>query len=288
MQVVKKGIKLILSVMGIVLFCACTRNVPVSVVPVGTPTTTAVPLPTSSVTVTTVPTEAVITPTPTNIPTADLTPLLTPTLKPTKLPDATVTKEPTSTSVPTATKTPTVTKPPTETTTLPPTKAPTITVEGSTVITPEMLVANGWQSMLDISQTFYVIFSECFNDSKVTKGENTLEISYTSTQEEEIQFQVLYLMQQTLEDMLDVLIEQDGIVLEENIAEKSISYEIEKEDMVYRGVILEQEYQKELLGDVFGEGNSIIGTMQVTFAYPKEQQSKYETEEFSYYVVRIP
>ena len=88
MQVVKKGIKLIISVMGIVLFCACTRNVPVSVVPVETPTATAVP----SSTVTNVPTEAVITPTkvltpiPTNIPTADLTPLPTPTLKPTSSP----------------------------------------------------------------------------------------------------------------------------------------------------------------------------------------------------------
>ena len=95
-------------------------------------------------------------------------------------------------------------------------------------------------------------------------------------------------MQQTLDYVLDALIEQGGIVLEENIAEKSISYEIEKEDMIYQGVILEQEYRKELLGDVFGEGDSIIGTMQVVFAYPKEQQVKYKTEEFSYYVVRIP
>lgn len=280
MQVVKKGIKLILSVMGIVLFCACTRNIPVSVVPAETPT------PTRGITATA--TVVVPTQTPTPLPTKEptSTSLPTPTLKPTKLPDTTATTEPTATKAPTATHSPIPT--------LPPTKAPTITVESSvtavpsTVITPETLVVNGWQSMLDISQTFYVIFSECFNNSNITKGETTLDISYTSTQEAQIQFQVLYSMQQTLQHVLDSIVEQGGVVLEENIQEKSISYQVERDNMVYQGVVLEQQYKKELLGDVFGEENSVIGTMQVIFAYPKEQQLKYEAEEFSYYVVRIP
>ncbi len=283
MQVVKKGIKLIVSIAGLALFCACTKNVPVETI-----------TPTNGITVTVTPsvTEALQTPLPTTTPTAVITKIPTITATPTLTPTLTPLPEPTNTESPTKEPTNKPTKKPTATPTLLPTKTPTVTVGVTITDVPvvdlEPLITNGWQSMVDISQTVQVIFSECFNDSKVTKSETTLEICYTSTQEKELQFQVVYSMQQTLQHILDTIAEQGGIVLEETIQEKSVSYQIEQNNRIYQGIALEQDYQKELLGDVFGDADSIIGTMQVVFSYPKEQQMKYETEPFQYYVVKIP
>lgn len=279
MQVVKKGIKLIVSIAGLALFCACTRNVPVETI-----------TPTNRITVTVTPsvTEALQTPLPTITPTLVITEI--PTLTATPMLTATPTPLPEPTNKETPTKEPT--KKPTATPTLLPTKTPTVTVGVTVTDVPkvdlEPLITNGWQSMVDISQTVQVIFSECFNDSKVTKGETTLEICYTSTQEKELQFQVVYSIQQTLQQILDTIVEQGGIVLEETVQEKRVSYQIEQNNRIYQGIALEQDYQKELLGDVFGDADNIIGTMQVVFSYPKEQQMKYETEPFQYYVVKIP
>ena len=50
---------------------------------------------------------------------------------------------------------------------------------------------------------------------------------------------------------------------------------------------LEKEYKKELLGDILEE-DSVVGVMQIVFQYPKEQYAKYETDEFNYYLVKIP
>ena len=329
MQVVKKGIKLSIGIIGITLFCACTREVPVSIIPTQsiTPSSeielTLTPVITQTISPTEVlasptkePTKEVSkTPSPTEVATITLTPKPTETIKPTetKEPTETIkpteTKEPTETIKPTETKEPTETIKPTETKepteTMKPTemKEPTVTTSPIATTTPtidneeekvsidmtqESLLKNGWQSMVDISQTYYVVFSECFNDSKVIKDENRLDIRYTSKQEKNIEFQVLYSIGQTIHHVLGGVTEQGGIILEEDVSNGIVSYKIEKKDMVYQGVILEKEYKKELLGDNFGEGDSVVGTMQVVFTYPKAQYAKYEADDFNYYLVKIP
>lgn len=315
MQAVKKGIKLMISIMGIVLFCACTKRVPVSVIPAGSPTpsqeisliptgtepispTKELVSPTKEPTIS--PTHTII-PSPTNIAVSTVPPSPTNTAVPT------VTKTPTSTTVPTPTKKPMATKAPTVTKEITVTKTPTKVQEPTLTVTPiptvgnnhieekpsidvinETLLQNGWQSMIDISSTYYVVFSNCFNHSEIRKGETTLDIRYTSEQDKNIQFQVLYSIKQTANQVLDKVVEQGGIVLEKDSSNGSISYTVEKEQVVYQGIVLEKEYKRELLGDAFGEEDSIVGTMQVVFAYPKEQYVKYEADEFHYYLVRIP
>ena len=297
MQVIKKGMKLMISVIGIVLLCACTKNVPVSVIP----TESQIPsqgisfIPTVTETIS--PTKEIVSPTkePTMSPTHTITPSPTSTPIPTNTATPTNTIAPTPTKKPMATKAPTVTKEITVTKTPTVTATPVPTVDNTDItknpsidVTKESLLQNNWQSMVDISGTYYIVFSNCFNYSEVKKGETTLDIRYTSEQYKNIQFQVLYSMQQTATQVLDKVIEQGGIILEEDASNGSIFYTVEKEQKVYQGVVLEKEYKRELLGDVFGEEDNIVGTMQVVFTYPKEQYVKYEADKFHYYLVRIP
>ena len=48
-----------------------------------------------------------------------------------------------------------------------------------------------------------------------------------------IQFQVLYSIKKTKNDILNEVREQGGIVLEKNTPDGSISYKVEKENVVY-------------------------------------------------------
>ena len=193
MQAIKKGIKLTITVMGIVLFCACTKKVPVSVIPAESPTPTQeiefIVTPMIS------PTEELVSPTkaPTETKEPTVTKEPTKTKEPTATKAPTATKSPTATKAPTAMKSPTATKAPTATKEPTATKAPTATKDltetqvstqkpTSTPIVEnssnggENLIHNGWQSMMDITQTYYVMFPECFNVSEVIKDENILNI----------------------------------------------------------------------------------------------------------------
>ena len=312
MQVVKKRIKLILSVIGIILLCACKENVPVVVNPRVTQgvTNTVTPSITekNKISPTKRPTVTVTSiPSPTNTETPMLTQSLAPTLTETPIPTQslaptlTETPIPTQPLVPTLTETPIPTQPLVPTSPIRPTKTPTATQEPEIVSpTPiptislnigmdlEQLLAQGRQSLLDISESYYIIFSDCFDGSQVNKEEQTLEILYTSSKEDNIQFQILYSIQQTSDVIVNKIVKQGGVLIKEDTINRRVSYQLESNEMMYQGVIIENEFKKELLGSMFGEQENIIGTMQVVFSYPKEMEKKYETELFKYYVIRVP
>ena len=120
MQVIKKGMKLMISVIGIVLFCACTKNVPVSVIP------TESQIPSQGISFIPTVTETIS-------PTKEI---VSPTKEPTMSPTHTITPSPTSTPIPTNTATPTNTIAPTPTKKPMATKAPTVTKEITVTKTP--------------------------------------------------------------------------------------------------------------------------------------------------------
>lgn len=293
--------------------CACGRPLPeegtvtITVPPVATrepfgtempePTTTSgptgeEPLPTRQATqppAVTLPPVATFTPTPeaTSVPPV-------PTPEPTKEPPVFVTPEPTKEAAPSPTKEPTpvptrqATPAPTEGAEPFPTKAPEET--DLPILTPTInplpFVHAGWQNVLDITMDHYIVFPECF-DCSVTEQENSvLAFVYTSSTDENVRFSVVYTIGQAYREAAEEIYMRGGVTEEHLPDGKSFSYVTEEEDIVFRGWVIEEYYNEELLGEEY-QNKEIPGTMRIEFSYPISLREQYETEEFRYYVVQI-
>ena len=223
------------------------------------------PRPTVVITITPEP-EVTIVPTVTAavLPTTFSTPTPEPTIppvSPTEVPEVSLTETP----VPTATLTPTVTPTPT--------------------INPEPLVTKGWQKNVSMDERYAIVFPELFRDSYVVKTDRELFLGYTSKEDTEILFAICYTMKQTLEEAVEEIVLADGIICEKKEEERRVHYQFQKDGIMYCGILVENPYSGDLLGDAFGEEESITGVMEVMFSYPAERAAEYETEEYSFYVV---
>lgn len=242
------------------------------------------------------PTIALISPTPAEVPTVEptnsmmATPTVelteTPIIGPTETSTATPTIGPTKT--PTATPTAELTEAPTATPTEAPTATPTPTATpiptATPTINPEPFVTNGWQKTVSIDEQYAIVFPERFRDTYVTKTDRELTLTYLCTEQPEIEFVICYRMQQTLEQTVEDLLLAGGSILEYREEEYRVQYQLPTEEMMYCGILTENPYSDELLG--FGEEELIRGVMEVVFSYPISQAEEYETETYSFYVVK--
>lgn len=245
--------------------------------PEATGTPMASPAPTPSPAFTPTP-EVVATPQPTAEP--------TPELQPTKEPEPAKEITPTSKPEPAPTKRPSpeptkkVSPAPTKEAGLSPTPEPTPTID------PLPLVHAGWQNVLDITMDHYIVFPECFDGSAIEQKDSELAFLYTSSADENVKFSITYTIGQTYEEAAEEIYAQGGVIEGPSLGEKSFSYIIEKDDMVFYGWIMEEFYKKELLGEEY-QDKETPGTMRVELCYPILLREQYETEEFRYYIKRI-
>ena len=230
------------------------------------------------------------TPTPTIAPTipAQVTPTVTeppkppqkPTPEPTVAITPTPTPDPTETIRPTATPSPLLT--PTDTPT--PTATPLPTATPTPTIAPELRVHAGWQKTESICGGYTIIFPELFDEVELMQGQKELIVRYTSTEDAEITFYILYTMQQTGLEVIDDINNRNGNFISGSQDTSGVCYLLQEDGVTYRGILLEERYSKELLGNGFGEAAVVIGTMQVVFTYP-ESRMEYTEEAYGFYVV---
>ena len=132
----------------------------------------------------------------------------------------------------------------------------------------------------------YIVFPECFDCSAIERENSTISFLYTSSMDENIKFSVIYHIGQAYQDAIEELYMRGGVIEEHLPEEKSFSYVIEEGDAVFYGLVIEEYYNEELLGEEY-QNREITGIMRVEFSYPILLREQYETEEFRYYVVRI-
>lgn len=302
----QKRITGIIMAVGLLLFASCgpKTDIPVKptdgdVVPTATEIPTCTPKATEPPTVTSVPTPTIteaakvtVVPSPVLKPTAAPEPTKAPTPVPTEPVQPTATPEPTETPEPTAalTESPVPTEEP-EPTRLPevtPTEPvqPTATPSPTPAVNPETLVNYGWQKTVSIDEKYGIVFPEVFRESVVIKDDRELCVQYTCPEEAGIELRIVYLMQQSLEEVENTILSADGTILEGSLAERKVVLEWKENGFVYRGTFSEEQYDRTLLGASFGEAEQIVGVMQVIFAYPEERRAEFEAAEFNYYIIR--
>jgi len=285
----KKMISGIMMTAGLLLFVSCGPMVDAEPIkPIGGATT-----PTIIVVPTCTP-EAVLDPSATSVPQPTVTkaadnavtltpvpepaeePSVTPTvgIKPTDMPQPTDAIKPTE--APELTLVPTITPEPVET--------PQVTLTPAPFIDVNMLIDSGWQKTISIDEKYTIVFPGLFRESVVTKEDKDLITKYTCAEENDIEFRIAYLLQQTLEDVENAILSEGGTILEGSLAEKRVVLEWQEAGMVYRIALHEEQYSQNLLGFAFGEEEWITGVMQVVFIYPEEHRANFETTEYSYYI----
>lgn len=282
------------------------------VVPTCTPAVTEIPTVVPIVTEAAKPTatpepliDVTVTPEPTIEPTATPEPTPEPTVEPTATPEPTAepTIEPTATPEPTSEPTiePTVTPEPTpepaiEPTTTPEptaeptadatiTPLPTITPGPEPDINPAQLVNSGWQKTISITEAHEIIFPDIFRESTVEKTDQSLEITYTCKENTEIAFSVIYRMQTNTEEVIAEMQTMEGTAFTGTLGTDRVTYLWEKEGFLYAGVLLEEQFERAVLGNVFGEEEWIAGVIQVVFTYPANSRTEYETADYGYYII---
>lgn len=202
------------------------------------------------------------------------------------------TKEPTKEPQPTEEIAPTPTKKPEPKPSKKPSPMPTKEAELSPTpkpmptMDPLPLVHAGWQNVLDITMDHYIIFPECFDGSAIEQKDSRLVFLYTSSTDENVKFSITYTIGQTYEAAAEEIYARGGVMEEHPSKEKSFSYIVEKDGMVFCGWVIEEPYSKELLGEEY-QNNETSGTMRVELSYPILLREQYETEAFRFYIVRI-
>ena len=225
--------------------------------------------------------EATVTPEPTAEPTIEPTATPEPTPEPTIEP--TVTPEPTPEPVIEPTTTPEPTAEPTADATITP--LPTATPVPEPEINPAQLVNNGWQKTISITEAHEIIFPDMFRESTVEKTDQSLEITYTCKENPEIAFSVIYRMQTNTETVIAEMQTMEETAFAGTLGTDRVTYLWEKEGFLYAGVLLEEQFERAVLGNVFGEEEWIAGVIQVVFTYPVNSRTEYETADYGYYII---
>lgn len=288
----KKGLISALAVTGLFLLAACGPKEGVGPIQVGndgkTPTPIVVPTCTPTVTPTPIPglhptVGPTATATPSPMPSSTPTPSPEPTATETPVPTATATPEPTAvpTVEPTATPTPTPTPEPTPMPTATPTPSPSPTP----TVNPEPLVNNGWQKTISIDEKYSIVFPEVFVDSEVSKTDWELVTAFFSPKNPEIEFKIVYTMQQTREAFIYDILAAGGSVVEDRPSERRSTCLWQSGDRMYCEILIDEQYPQSLVGGSFGEEEWIAGVMSVVFSYPADKREFYETEQYGFYVI---
>lgn len=268
------------------------------VVPTCTPAVTEIPTVVPIVTEAAKPTatpepliEVTVTPEPTIEPTATPEPTSEPTIEPTATPEPTpeptlelvVTPEPTPEPMIEPTATPEPTPEPEAEATI--TSLPTATPSPESDVDPARLVNNGWQKTISITEAHEIIFPDVFRESTVKKTNQSLEITYTCKENTEIAFFVIYRMQTNTEEVIAEMQMMEGTAFTGTLGTDRVTYLWEKEGVLYGGVLLEEQFERAVLGNVFGEAEWIDGVIQVVFTYPANSRTEYETADYGYYII---
>ena len=145
---------------------------------------------------------------------------------------------------------------------------------------------NGWQKTVSIDEAYTIVFPELYRSSEISRTDRELIITYLDKEDPEIKFLVQYRMNHALEETQEEILQAGGEITEQIAPERRISYLLRKEDVLYQGILLEAQYSKQLLGEVFGEEEWVTGIMNVVFACPAERSTEYQTEQYSFYVVK--
>ena len=139
----------------------------------------------------------------------------------------------------------------------------------------------GWQRVFDISERYCIVFPETFSTGEVIATEEMVVFRYQSDVFADVLFEIRYYLTDTFDMLTDELgiesemweiFDYDGI---------SFGYIRRSEQNCYRGIVLEY-------GSGETEKQREWNTLQVEFIYPAEKKEQYETEEFQYYITRIP
>ena len=149
---------------------------------------------------------------------------------------------------------------------------------------PELLVAKGWQKSVSIDGAYAIVFPELFRDSKVSKTDTELTFAFSCAENQDIEFKIIYTMQQNLEHFVYEILATNGVILEEQPENHRVTCLWQVGDTVYRSIFTEVQYSQSLLGTSFGEEEWITGVMQVMFSYPAERREVYEAEQYCFYV----
>ena len=280
----KKQIVTVILTAGLLLLNACQT------------TPTEHPLPTETIApVTLSPTlrpepTAVLTPEPTLSPMLKATPSPELTEEPSPIPSPEPTEEPSPTPSPELTEEPSPTPSPEPTEEPSPTPSPEPTETPSPTSSPEpadmeMLLASGWQKTESITETVVVLFPDCFDDSYITRTDRELWVCYKSTADTAVEFWVGYKMKQTLEESLEEILAENGLVVEENLQDRNAAFRLLSGETVHQGILLEEQYSGELLGAAFEEEQT-TGVMYILMSYPEERATDYETPNYSYYIIK--
>lgn len=260
----KKILIRIFIVSGLCLSASCGK---VTAGPTGIPTQSPVPI------------EETKPPKPTEI--SEL-PELTSTPEPTEAPEPTSTPE--LTKAPEPTSTPEPTKVPEPTSTPEPTKPPIPTESPEPTVAPELLVLNGWQKTKSIEDEFFIIFPDLFQDSYLKKTELELLLGYTALQHTEVEFRIVYRLQQTLAEAEEKVLLADG-KLQKEPSENRTAYVFLQEEKIHQGYLYEMQYSRELLGSALGDEEQITGVMWVELSYPESRSEEYQQEKYRFYVI---
>lgn len=119
----------------------------------------------------------------------------------------------------------------------------------------------------------------------MTKTDREINVGYLCLEDAEIGFTIRYKMQQTLEETMEEISLEDGIIIEQFPEERKAYYYLIVKDKMYQGILQEGQYSQALLGTVFGKEEWITGVMNVMFYYPIDRSEEYDTEKYRYYVI---
>ena len=284
MQEKKSIIGISFIVLLLMLGCACIQpQPPVSPIPTKPPTATALPTATlpaevrPTVTGTPVPTETLV-PTATNTPTPTDTPIPTATNAPT------LTPTPTETAVPIPTPTEMVMPTPSPTPVPSPTPEPTV-VPPVPEVNPEALLNHGWQSVMDLTESYQILFPELFTESEIEYADELVVFHYANSKDAGIGFKICFLLEKDF-DLLADEIGEEHEMYEMTLDEQQVfRYTGKRGKFLCSGYVLENTYG---ITSEDGEETEQAGALLIEFTYPIEQCELYETEQYQFYIISIP
>ena len=141
------------------------------------------------------------------------------------------------------------------------------------------------QIEISIDEKYSIVFPEIFRNSELSKTDRELSNAFYCTENEDIEFKIVYTMLQNRETLVYDILTAGGSIAEERPSEGRTTCMWQVGDKVYCGILFDGQYPQSLLGAAFGEEEEISGVMQVVFSYPADRREIYETEQYGFYVI---
>lgn len=144
---------------------------------------------------------------------------------------------------------------------------------------------NGWQKTVSVDEKYCIVFPELFRDSKLSKTDRELSNVFSCAEDTDIEFKIVYTMLQTKEYFIYDILAAGGVVIEDRPSEGRTTCLWQSGNRMYCEILIDEQYPQFLLGDAFGEEESIAGVMRVVFSYPADKRELYEAEQYRFYVI---